>query len=239
MNDKLFNFVEEAFYINLDHRKDKKDLLEDHFKKMNILKYVKRSKAYSPSDLGFQLLDNGKYNGIDYTTCCFYSQLQVIKYAKEKKLNNVLIFEDDVEFYTRENYDPLDEICKGLNQLKNFPDWDVCYLGADLGDNIQELNLVSENLIRLTAGGTSNPACCFAMVIRNTIYDDLIDAFENRNEKMIDLYISANINGKYLIHRPAIFQRYGIMNDIGPTTYIGQPIELWLKRRNKKINYLF
>jgi GR25 family glycosyltransferase involved in LPS biosynthesis len=239
MSNKLFNFVEESFYINLDHRKDKKELLEDHFEKIGILKYVKRSKAFYPSDLGFKLLENGKYNPMDYTTCCFYSQLQVIKYAKEKKLNNVLIFEDDVEFYTKGGYDPLEEISNGLEQIAKFNDWDVCYLGADLGENIEELNLVSPNLIKLTPGKTSNPACCFAMIVRNTIYEDIIDAFENRNERMIDLYISANIKGKYLIHRPAIFQRYGIMNDIGPNNYIGQPTETWLKRRDKKINYLF
>jgi len=77
------------------------------------------------------------------------------------------------------------------------------------------------------------------MIVRDTIYDNIIDAFEKRGEKMIDLYISANINEKYLIHKPSIFQRYGIMNDIGPTTYIGHPTEFWLERRNKKINYLF
>lgn len=239
MNDKLFDFVEEAFYINLDHRKDKKEILEQHFKEMGILNYVKRSKAYYPSDLGFKLLENNKYKPMDYTTCCFYSQLQVIKYAKEKKIKNILIFEDDVEFYTKGDYDPLIEIQNGLNQIKNFPDWEVCYLGADLGDDITEINLVSPNLIKLSPGGSSNPACCFAMIVKETIYDDLIDAFENRGERMIDLYISANIKEKYLIHKPSIFQRYGIMNDIGPITYIGCPTEFWLERRNKKINYLF
>ncbi|MEY4370977.1 MAG: hypothetical protein RIQ48_693 [Pseudomonadota bacterium] len=236
---KLFDFVDEAFYINLDSRTDKKIFIEEHFSKMGISNFVKRSKGYSPSELGFKLLDNGKYNGMDYTTCCFYSHLQIIKYAKEKKLENVLIFEDDALFYTEGDYNPIDQIYNGLQQIKQFPNWEVCYLGADFGESIIELDLVAPNLIKLKRGGNANPACCFAMIIRHTIYDELIDAFENKNEIMIDYYISLHIKEKYLIHKPSIFQRYGVINDIGPNHYMGCPVDIWLEKRNKKLNYLF
>ena len=130
---KLFNFVDEAYYINLDSRVDKKEIIEQHFKELGILEFVKRRSAFSPPDLGYSILENGKYDPVSYGRCCLYTHVQLIKEAKEKGLSNILLFEDDAKFYMEGEYHPLEVIQDSINQLQNFSNWELFYLGTDPG----------------------------------------------------------------------------------------------------------
>ncbi len=78
-----FDFFDEMYCINLDSRTDRWEHAQKEFKRAGILNRVKRFSAIKEVD--------GRVGIIK-------SNLSIVKIAKAKGLNNVLVFEDDVEF---------------------------------------------------------------------------------------------------------------------------------------------
>jgi hypothetical protein len=229
---KLFDFIDEAYYINLDHRTDKKEIIENHFNEMGIGQFVKRKKAFFPSDLGYPQLENGKYEALAYGKCCMYSHIEVIKEAKQKGFKNVLIFEDDAKFYTDGGYSPIKVITEAIEQLKKIPNWELFYLGTDPGTTFNEFDQVNRNLVKtIEAIGTH------AVLVNHTIFDKIINEYIYHNA--IDIYLTTTYRQKYLAYPMAVTQRCGITNDIGPHNYDGMCEEYWLDKYNKKLNKLF
>ena len=79
------NSFDNYFYINLEHRTDRKKQITDELKKMEI-----------PEDKIIRIdASRNKYNG--HIGCC-KSHIKALKYAKEHKFKTVIIFEDDFVF---------------------------------------------------------------------------------------------------------------------------------------------
>jgi glycosyl transferase family 25 len=102
--------IEHAFYINLEHRTDRRIHVESELAKIGIC--ATRFNAIK--------LDNGAIG-------CSLSHLKILQNAIKNNLNHVLIVEDDITF--------LDPILFN-NQLKTFfdkqgEDWDVLILGGN------------------------------------------------------------------------------------------------------------
>lgn len=95
----------QALYINLDHRKDRKEEIENELKEKNIK--FERFPAIKN--------ENGAIG-------CSKSHLNVIKLAKERKYKKIIIFEDDFEFIVTK-----DEFNEEMNKLNNI-NYDVCLL---------------------------------------------------------------------------------------------------------------
>ena len=97
-----------SFYINLDSREDRREEFEVECKKMNL--QVERFSAIKtfPGGIG-----------------CTESHLNVLKKARDLKLESVIIFEDDFQFLiSREEYDQI---------LLNLPDnYDVVMLSYNI-----------------------------------------------------------------------------------------------------------
>ncbi len=121
-----FDTFEKIFCINLDSRPDRWSLAQEEFKKVGIEDRVERMPGtiHEANCLG-----------------CFLSHLKCIKYAKDNKLDNVLIFEDDVEFV----HSDLQVLASGLDELQKHI-WRIFYLGGLLH---KPSKLVSKNLIRV------------------------------------------------------------------------------------------
>jgi len=81
---KLDDFFEKIFCINLDIRTDRWDTCKQEFLKYNLLSAVNRYSACVDPTSIIQGITN--------------SHVNIIEYAKEQKLQNVFIFEDDVRF---------------------------------------------------------------------------------------------------------------------------------------------
>jgi GR25 family glycosyltransferase involved in LPS biosynthesis len=97
-----------SFYINLDSREDRREEFEEECKKMNL--QVERFSAIKtfPGGIG-----------------CTESHLNVLKKARDLKLESVIIFEDDFQFLiSREEYDQI---------LLNLPtNYDVVMLSYNI-----------------------------------------------------------------------------------------------------------
>ena len=96
--NNAFDYFDEIFCINLDTRIDRWQHAQEEFKKIGILDRVHRFSAIKDKDGRIGLIK---------------SNLEIIKYAKNKKLNNVLIFEDDFEFLID---NPLEVLQKSIEQ---------------------------------------------------------------------------------------------------------------------------
>jgi GR25 family glycosyltransferase involved in LPS biosynthesis len=107
-----FDYFDAIYCVNLKHRTDRWELSKKEFEKIGILDRVERFDAVANVDIP----KRGFYE----------SHLQVIKLAHERKLSNVLIFEDDVAFYKDMCEKKLN---KSLEALKET-DWEFYYLGG-------------------------------------------------------------------------------------------------------------
>jgi len=107
-----FNYFDKIFCVNMKHRTDRWELSKKEFEKVGILERVERFDAVADSE-------NPKKG--------FYeSHMRIVKLAYEQKLNNVLIFEDDVAFYKNMCTDKLN---KSLDALTKS-DWEFYYMGG-------------------------------------------------------------------------------------------------------------
>lgn len=131
---------------------------------------------------------------------CIKSHVEILKCAKQNKLKNVLIFEDDVKF--------IDSIvCNTFNQLPF--DWELCYLGANLHSSLYRY---SENLFTI-----NNAFSTHAIAYNHTIYDKIIDKYNDieildNYSDIYDVWLSKNIqpnNKSYIIYPLVAVQEKG------------------------------
>ena len=91
--------IDGIVYINLDHRIDRKELIESEFERLRI----SSEKIHCRSAV---------YNQLNGTKGCLLSHIQSLTYAIEKGWEAVLILEDDIIFTQKLNVIE--------NQLGNF-----------------------------------------------------------------------------------------------------------------------
>ncbi len=145
--------IEHSFYINLDKRVDRKELIEKELKKYDI-NAERFSGIYCPPPKGI--------------VGCTKSHLQVIKLAKERKYKNVLIFEDDLCFLKSK-----EEIEDNIRKLFTYkPDFDVCFLSYNLHEG--EVDMEYPFLTNVIYSAT---ASCY--IINGHYYDKLIHLYEH------------------------------------------------------------
>ncbi len=140
-----FDFFDFIVCINLERRKDRWEESLIEFSKIGI--YVARFNAIESSNPSF-----GNH----------LSHASILKFAKEKKLNNILIFEDDVEFFP-------DAVKNLSNSIKELPEnWDMFYLGANL--DIYKAYKITPHIAKLTGAFSTH-----AYAVKNTLFDKLIN----------------------------------------------------------------
>jgi GR25 family glycosyltransferase involved in LPS biosynthesis len=151
--NKVWDFFDEIYCINLDHRIDRWEKVQKEFESVGLLPKVKRFSAIKEKD--------GRLGVIK-------SNLAIVKMAKEKGLNNVLVFEDDVHFIN----DTVDILEKALSQIGNL-DWWLLYLGANTHEPLKFFTKSKPNLLILKSA-----FACHAFCYRNKTYDFFIRKYE-------------------------------------------------------------
>ena len=145
-----------SFYINLDSREDRREQFEEECKKMNI--NVERFSAIKtfPGGIG-----------------CTESHLNVLKKARDLKLESVIIFEDDFQFLiSREEYDQI---------LLNLPDnYDVVMLSYNMKQSEPFNDMFGKVLEVQTTSG---------YIVHSRFYEKLINRLEE-GLRLFKLYSS-------------------------------------------------
>jgi len=102
------------YYINLEHRTDRKEHILKEFERMNI-----------PNDkiIRFNAIKHEKgYIG------CGKSHIEILKDAYEKGYDHIIIFEDDFKFVATSEY-----FKNGLIHLfRSVPEYNICLLGFNM-----------------------------------------------------------------------------------------------------------
>lgn len=168
---KLNDFFDKIYCINLDRRTDRWEGCEKIFTKHGLI--VERFSATdgneTPYNLGYPY-DNELAGAISHT--------KVIEKAKELKLKNVLILEDDVDFI-----DNLTKIFSEIyTQIPN--DWDGLLFG---GNHVGGGSLISNNIMKINR---SYALHCYAL--NSKVFNETIDYMNSRIQNVID-------NGKDVI----------------------------------------
>jgi GR25 family glycosyltransferase involved in LPS biosynthesis len=119
------DFFKKTYCINLDRRPDRWLTSSELFKKNNI--QVERFSAKDGNEINLP-------SPYKFELAGTISHLNVIRKAKDLGLDNVLIFEDDVEFN--------DSIQEQFNEkIKLVPnDWDMIYFGGNHVKSPQQVN---------------------------------------------------------------------------------------------------
>jgi hypothetical protein len=169
-----FGDFKHKFCINLNRRKNRWRNSFKNFSNNNITG-VKRFIAEDHYDVKNK---NIKINKGSY--CLGLTIEKILLKAKERGYEEVLIFEDDVEFV--ENFEKLSE-----NYLKDIykycSEWDMIYFGVN---NIKTPMKINKNINKIKKGYTSH-----CMIIRDTVYDMILEKFNKyKYIKEIDVIYS-------------------------------------------------
>lgn len=143
-------YIDHIVYINLNHREDRKNHMEEQIHKYN-LKNVERFEAiYIPAQgiLG-----------------CGMSHLQVLRNAKTRNLQNVLILEDDFKFLV----DPPEFQTMLRTLFESKIDFDVCFLSYHINESEPIDSNFGRALFTQTASG---------YIVQNHYFQALIDLYE-------------------------------------------------------------
>jgi len=150
--NKSFDMFDEIWCINLNKIKDRWKLAVEEFEKLGIDDRVQRFAAVEHKDGRIGLIK---------------SFLHLFKYAKQKGLKNILIFEDDIKFLNN----PSQTLEAVKSQLQSF---DMLYLGANTHTKLQQY---SENVYHL-----NNAFAAHAICYNESVYDEIIERFEKTNQ---------------------------------------------------------
>ena len=144
--------IDRIFYINLDHRKDRREEFENEVKLMNWEDKAERFEAIK-NNIG--IVGAG------------YSHTNVLKLAKQRGYKNVLICEDD--FTLLVDKETLEK--ELTNFFDNHKDFDVCMLAYNL---IRHEEIPGSCVNKVIEAQTST-----AYIVNAKFYDPLIQLFEH------------------------------------------------------------
>lgn len=145
LKEYIKNNFERIYYINLDSRKDRRERCIEIFKQYDIYDIVERipGKVFTEEEIRDNLVKfTGNVNHINLDKYnyglknlgrwgCTTGHLRALQTAKDNNIENILIFEDDVEIYdgTQDTVQDYEEILENANKTLQGIKWDLHYLG--------------------------------------------------------------------------------------------------------------
>jgi GR25 family glycosyltransferase involved in LPS biosynthesis len=164
----LEKYISEAWYINLDDRPDRKEHMDKELSKYGLENFVQRYSAV-------KAIERTPHHCVKASGT---SHRNLIQYAKDKNLDNILILEDDI-FFKEGTFELLE---KSLKSLFKRDDWDIYYVSANVFDGT--LNLIDENLMRI-----HGCYCVHAYIIPSRAYDKML-VYNPEVDPPIDAWIT-------------------------------------------------
>ena len=164
-----FDFFEFIVCINLYRRKDRWEESKREFESIGILDRVLR------------------FSAIEHENPCIGNHLshaRILELANYNGYTNVLIFEDDVNFFPN----ALENLTKSLNDIPS--NWDMIYLGANL--DCYPAHKFTSHLARLTGAFSTH-----AYGINSSLFDLLIKINKDTNTTHNDVTYANEIHPNY------------------------------------------
>jgi len=169
----LKKYFDKIYCINLDHRKDRWEETKKELIKWGLYDCVERFDAIDGKkiEINNSPLNKGEL-GILLT------QKKIIEECIDKKYNNILILEDDIEF--------TEEILKLENYMVETPDdWDMIYFGGNHNKHMgNKLNFITNKILKL-----NETYGIHSVAIKNTMFEKINNLISN-TQKPVDVYYS-------------------------------------------------
>jgi glycosyl transferase, family 25 len=176
-NNNIFNKFDKIFYINLNHREDRKKQILNQLSKMDIpINKIYRIDAV-----------HEKYNG---HIGCAKSHIKTLEYAKKNNYKTVAVFEDDFVFTESKEI-----VFKRINDfLNNFDGkWDVIQLTA-VYKKLTDIKY--EDIKKVERASTSS-----AYIINSRFYDKLINILKESVKKMEEEMVEFNKKNNFVLKK--------------------------------------
>lgn len=157
--------IDRIFYINLDHREDRRREIENELRKMDIISHDEHNPDNKLIFERFSAIKHDTIGGVG----CGKSHIGVLNLAKERNYSTIIILEDDFMFTVTK-----EEFHKQLCYLDGVY-MDVCLLSGNLM-NYNHSGL-TPNLYRLFKAQTTS-----GYFIQCRYNDTLIDCFQSAIE---------------------------------------------------------
>lgn len=204
----LQNHFEKIFCINLARRPDRRLQAIAEFDKFNIMpvEFVEAVDGLTLPETNFVSRNGSKVSPAELG--CTLSHLKIVKMAKEQKLKNYLVLEDDVEFPPDFNL-----IFNKLFQTVPL-DYHMIYIGGNHEGGYQ---MVNQHVAKVFRTFTTH-----AIGIHHTAYDALIKVLGKENDKadMCMASLQSSLNCYSFIPNLA-FQRAGFSDILGKNVQYG------------------
>lgn len=131
---KVTDFFQKAYYINLDRRPDRRAQFEVEVNKVGLGNFFERFSAHDSIN---------ESDPMKKHYYCGSSYIQLFEKIMKAGYERVLIFEDDIVFYNNGPKAAIELMEEALDDIQNFPDWDMLYFG---GHPIGTMFKVSQHL---------------------------------------------------------------------------------------------
>jgi GR25 family glycosyltransferase involved in LPS biosynthesis len=209
----LPGYFDVALVINLAERPDRRRLVEREFQQAGWRDYKIFQALRFADAAGFK---SSSWRG------CFASHLECLRLAQERKLKNILIFEDDIALSSS-----IARLTPALIQTILALDWDFLYFGHELTGDIPRATRKTAS-IRFERYNGDIQACHF-YAVHSRIIPRLITHFE-RNQRAVPgetKFGPMSSDGAY-----NTFRRYN--EDV--TTYVANPKLGWQRPSRSNIS---
>ena len=214
--NKILNFVDKIYLINLDERKDRLKNVLKQFKLYNIKNY-QRFSAIKPKFNEIDPIiyknysthlshDKNKY--IIGATGCKFSHRNIIRDAYENNYESILILEDDIEFSN--NF--LNSLNYFITNMKKT-EWDMLYLGGR--NTLIEINKMCIPTEFPHIYKCHKVKCTHAYLIKRKLFSKILKDLETYDEEIDNYYfkcIQPHYNS-YIIY-PTIVNQTDSKSDI-------------------------
>ncbi len=160
--------MNQHFYINLEHRKERNLITIQELKKLGIKK-------------------PNRFNAITHDiplVGCALSHIACLENAKELGWDYVIIFEDDIKIENKK------KVIEKFNKYINKDFWDVLYLGV--WNYLPPLKVMND-LAKVVRG-----VCLHAYIVKSHYYDTLINHLKESVELKLINDIRENNNDEYI-----------------------------------------
>lgn len=209
--NKIYDFFDDSYYINLDNRIDRREKIEKRLKEVNIKS--KRFSAIQPDikncthvpywkDHKTQQEQRLKSNEVG----CALSHKGIISIAKDLNLDNILIFEDDCVFL--DGFEK--SVKKIISDIKKYNiDWDIIYFGGEPNNNCER---ITDNVYIIPKGGIYGLQ---SYAVNNKFFNKILNMNFN-NCSIIDIFLlNYNPNErKYILSKKLLTEQETNYSDL-------------------------
>lgn len=187
---KIQDFFQKGYYINLDRRPDRNEFFKNEMSRVGLGDFFERVSAED----GIVEPDPLKKHYY-----CAYTHYKLFEKIYNEGHEYVLVFEDDAFFYDGWDKPGIELVENALDEIVNFPDWDMIYLGGCPTSGIKKVSntLCSANLILNT----------HAIGFKRSMIKFVLDNYTPFQDSFIDSWYGAYKNiKKYIVNPIAVPQ---------------------------------